>query len=130
MSEYENDTPPTELYLQFYIDPVLPDDEPVVAHPEEWTWSSSRVHRDDVKYVLQVKLDNAKADIEHLRKKAEFDMPQEMQGRFHNGNCPDPCDMIDGPCACGAWHSAKEWIGKLVKRVEQLQINQEDKTDV
>ncbi len=62
---------------------------------------------------LADKLANEKDIVEYLRKKAEFDMPEEMRGQFHNGQCPDVCDMIDGPCACGAWHSAKEWIDKL-----------------
>jgi len=21
----------------------------------------------------------------------------------------DPCDVLVGPCACGAWHSKEEW---------------------
>ncbi len=61
---------------------------------------------------LQAHIAELKGDIEHLRKKAEFNMPVDMHRRFHNA-CTDPCDMIDGPCACGAWHSAKEWIEKL-----------------
>jgi len=25
--------------------------------------------------------------------------------------CSDPCDMTDGPCACGAWHNHGElWV--------------------
>ncbi len=70
---------------------------------------------------LQEELTDKDATINHLRKKAEFDMPVEMRGHFHNGQCPDPCDMVDGPCACGATHNAKEWLGKLIKRIEQLQ---------
>lgn len=23
--------------------------------------------------------------------------------------CSDPCDMLSGPCACGAWHKLYEW---------------------
>lgn len=22
----------------------------------------------------------------------------------------DPCDMLEGPCRCGAWHSLPEWL--------------------
>lgn len=30
--------------------------------------------------------------------------------------CSDPCDMIDGPCACGAWHSpTDEWVQNGIK---------------
>jgi len=58
-----------------------------------------------------------KETAKHLRAKAEFDMPDDMRGLFHNGSCPDSCDMIDGPCACGAWHTAKEWVEKLCKKL-------------
>jgi hypothetical protein len=27
---------------------------------------------------------------------------------YHNG-CNEPCDMLQGPCACGAWHDLTEW---------------------
>lgn len=67
---------------------------------------------------LEADLDAEKDWVKHLRKKSEFDMPDEMRGHFHNGQCPDACDMIDGPCACGAWHSAKEWIGKLNRQLQ------------
>ena len=72
---------------------------------------------------LQEELTDKDATINHLRKKAEFDMPSEMHGLFHNGGCTDPCDMMDGPCACGAWHNVKEWVGKLFKRIKQLEEN-------
>ena len=64
---------------------------------------------------LQAELADRQVTIKHLRSKAEFDMPDEMRGRFHNGKCPEACDMVDGPCACGATHKVKEWLGKLVK---------------
>ena len=28
----------------------------------------------------------------------------------NNFNGRDPCDMLIGPCACGAWHKADEWV--------------------
>lgn len=68
---------------------------------------------------LQAELADEKATVKHLRKKAEFDMPPEMHGRFHNGQCPDACDTIDGPCACGATHNAKEWISKLQDKLNK-----------
>ncbi len=68
---------------------------------------------------LKAKLVDKDDTIKHLKEKAEFDMPIAMQGQFHNA-CTDPCDMIDGPCACGAWHSAKEWIEKLHKQIVQF----------
>ena len=36
-------------------------------------------------------------------------MPIEYIGKFYNGGCPDPCDMLSGPCACGASHKQEEW---------------------
>lgn len=35
-------------------------------------------------------------------------MPKHLIGKFHNA-CVDPCDMLVGPCACGAWHHWEEW---------------------
>ena len=64
------------------------------------------------------------ATIKHLRKKAEFDMPPEMIGKHHNA-CNEPCDMIHGPCACGAWHNAKEWIIKLQAKLN-LMVNRKE----
>ncbi len=64
---------------------------------------------------LKAELDDKDKTIKHLKGKAEFDMPAIMRGRFQNA-CTDSCDMIDGPCACGAWHNAKEWIEKLAKQ--------------
>jgi hypothetical protein len=57
--------------------------------------------------------------IKHLTKKAESGVPTDMRGHYYNGQCPDACDMIDGPCACGAWHSAKEWVEKLNRRIKE-----------
>lgn len=42
-------------------------------------------------------------------------MPIELIGRYYNGGCTEPCDMIDGPCACGAWHRLDEWPKELEK---------------
>ena len=87
------------------------------------------IRRDKQIKQLQTKLTSKDATIKNLREKAEFDMPVDMQGCFHNGSCTDPCDMIDGPCACGAWHNAKEWIGKLIKRTKQLQAKLDKAND-
>ncbi len=65
---------------------------------------------------LHAELKEKDDTIKHLREKAEFNMPVEMYGCYYNV-CTDSCDMIDGPCACGAWHSAKEWIEKLNKKL-------------
>lgn len=61
---------------------------------------------------IEKELAEAKESIKRLQGKAEFDMPVNMQGKHFNAGV-DSCDMIDGPCACGAWHNAKEWIEKL-----------------
>lgn len=34
--------------------------------------------------------------------------PSDWEWRYFNGGS-DPCDMLVGPCACGAWHHAGEW---------------------
>ena len=39
-------------------------------------------------------------------------MPSEYIGQFYNG-CNEPCDMLSGPCACGAWHHQEEWPDDL-----------------
>ena len=44
------------------------------------------------------------------------DMPKKYYGRFHNA-CTDPCDMLQGPCACGAWHSQEEWPEDIQREV-------------
>jgi len=41
-------------------------------------------------------------------------MPEEWIGMIYNAS-NDPCDMLYGPCACGAWHSLDEWIIKRKK---------------
>jgi len=39
-------------------------------------------------------------------------MPKKYQNKFHNA-CTDACDMLIGPCACGAWHHTRDWEGKF-----------------
>lgn len=39
-------------------------------------------------------------------------MPEEFLGKFFNA-CTDACDMLVGPCACGAWHHQEEWPDTL-----------------
>ncbi len=36
-------------------------------------------------------------------------MPKEWIGQYYNA-CTDPCDMLCGPCACGATHHLDEWV--------------------
>ena len=43
-------------------------------------------------------------------------MPSEYIGSYYNG-CSDPCDMLSGPCACGATHHQEEWPDDLQMQV-------------
>lgn len=36
-------------------------------------------------------------------------MPASILGRYRNGQTTEPCDMIEGPCVCGAWHHLYDW---------------------
>lgn len=41
--------------------------------------------------------------------------PEDWKDRHYNA-CNDPCDMLSGPCACGAWHSiTDEWVQQKLK---------------
>lgn len=33
--------------------------------------------------------------------------PRDWQFRYRNGG--EECDVLVGPCSCGAWHHAEEW---------------------
>lgn len=44
-------------------------------------------------------------------------MPASIYGRYHNGQITEPCDMIEGPCACGAWHHFYEWDPEIMELV-------------
>lgn len=47
-------------------------------------------------------------DLKHTIERAGgLSMPDIFQRNHFNGK--DPCDMLIGPCACGATHSAGEW---------------------
>lgn len=38
--------------------------------------------------------------------------------KIYNGS-HQPCDAMEGPCSCGAWHSKKEMVRKInLKRKE------------
>jgi hypothetical protein len=45
----------------------------------------------------------------HSRANEIIAMPHSLFGLYHNGKTTEPCDMIEGPCACGAWHHFWEW---------------------
>ena len=35
-------------------------------------------------------------------------MPSELIGKIYNSN--EPCDVLQGACACGAWHDLDDWV--------------------
>ncbi|KKM77042.1 hypothetical protein LCGC14_1374100 [marine sediment metagenome] len=35
-------------------------------------------------------------------------MPERFREKFFSV-CTEPCDFIEGPCACGTWHKLKDW---------------------
>jgi hypothetical protein len=42
--------------------------------------------------------------------------PNEWADRHFNA-CKEPCDMLIGPCACGAWHTESEpWVQALLTK--------------
>jgi len=52
----------------------------------------------------------------HYNKKNRMaSMPEEYLGKFTNGG--EECDMLVGPCACGATHSQEEWPDEIQKEV-------------
>lgn len=36
-----------------------------------------------------------------------FSYPKHWEPYYNGTN--EPCDMLQGPCSCGAWHSLSEW---------------------
>lgn len=40
--------------------------------------------------------------------------PDEWTERHYNA-CTEPCDMLIGPCACGAWHTPDCWSFELYR---------------
>ena len=40
-------------------------------------------------------------------------MPEHIN--MHNA-CNERCDMLIGPCACGAWHKLKDWEDRIPKK--------------
>ena len=40
----------------------------------------------------------------HVESKKEGKLTGWPEGFEQSNACNDPCDMWDGPCACGAWH--------------------------
>ena len=51
-------------------------------------------------------------------------MPVKYIGCFYNA-CTEPCDMLEGPCACGAWHQQEEWPDDIQLEVFGFVSNKE-----
>lgn len=49
-------------------------------------------------------------------------MPSEKIGKYFNGQCPDACDMVEGPCACGAWHHLSQWPKEIQQEFEESEL--------
>lgn len=39
--------------------------------------------------------------------------------KYFNGN-NQPCDVLIGPCCCGAWHFKEDWKGKIPNLTQYL----------
>lgn len=56
--------------------------------------------------------------------------PDDMPPRYNA--CAQPCDMLRGPCACGAWHEPQDFTEvpgcpeELRARVEQLLLDERE----
>lgn len=65
---------------------------------------------------VYAKLEQANARISELEQELQQKSSPQFRGvpdhwppSYNADN--DPCDMIDGPCACGGWHSLdEEWV--------------------
>jgi hypothetical protein len=43
-------------------------------------------------------------------------LPKKYKNKFRNAST-DFCDMASGPCACGAWHSLKNWPQEIIDKI-------------
>ncbi len=57
-------------------------------------------------------MSNCKYQDHYNSKNKLASMPEKYYGKFYNA-CTDPCDMLQGPCACGAFHNQEEWPPKI-----------------
>ena len=48
--------------------------------------------------------------------------PDEWTERHYNA-CNEPCDMLIGPCACGAWHTPECWTAELNRYNAEIRDN-------
>ncbi len=56
-------------------------------------------------------------------------MPKKYIGQFYNGSNV-ACDMIIGPCACGATHDIEEWLDKIKNLGEKNKVLSEALKDM
>lgn len=52
-------------------------------------------------------------NVEDVRQGFGLGYPDHWPKRYNA--CTDPCDMLEGPCACGAWHRRDEgWVQHMI----------------
>lgn len=51
-----------------------------------------------------------------------LDWPDEWTERVYNA-CNEPCDVLIGPCACGAWHHLEDWVELLNRYNSEIRDN-------
>jgi len=88
------------------------------------TWPNTNWYRDDEFCKMyreacdRLEAANKRAEKSEFNPRLNMAFPVEWIGQYRNGGCTDPCDMISGPCACGATHHFDEWIIKRKKLVQ------------
>lgn len=75
--------------------------------------SSSGVHSNGLKNLHEMHRQivlNWNFSSEEEKKSCLVAMPVHI--KYYNGNS-QPCDLLIGPCCCGAWHTEADWKGKI-----------------
>lgn len=51
--------------------------------------------------------------------------PEDWADQHYNGN--EPCDVLIGPCSCGAWHTEKEgWVQSALQHHDAIILGEND----
>jgi len=66
---------------------------------------------------LRRQLERARADTDKFRCQSIAEIPAGLD--LHNA-CTDACDVVNGPCACGAWHSIDDVLAAAERKVRAL----------
>jgi hypothetical protein len=52
--------------------------------------------------------------------------PDDWLDRHYNA-CNEPCDMLIGPCACGAWHcEGEQWVQEILKKHNAVIVHEDN----